>query len=465
MSNRGALRLGVLAAMVCANAATAQVVLYTVDVGDSPNALAVDTIDHTVYVSCEGSDSVYVLDACANSPEEAVKARLPVGDYPVDVVWNRADNTMWVVNKEINSPTGSVTVIDAGNDSVVATIDVGAAPTKAVWTSAGNKLYTLEHQTVNAIDCANRQVVSTIRIPDEGWGSTDMVYNPSMDRLYLIAKRFGQHGRLYVVDCTVDQIIQSVNVGIGALRICYAPSVNRVFVACTQGTLNVFDCTTGSVIAWLTIEDDPTSVVWSAPPVNRVWVGCGWGHTVHYMRADTLEIEGRVDTPGMVPSALLYDPYTTEVLAASEQTHEIIVINARIPGIVDTLNLAPFSYGPHALALYGRLNRVYVANYWDQDPGTVTVLMWFVGLEESSGRQSLLPSHAVPNPVRAGKLVMLQASGFEPMWATLVDVLGRTVYQGGLARNGSLAAPEAPGVYFYTVTDGRSTSPGKLTVR
>jgi YVTN family beta-propeller protein len=465
MSNRDALRLGVLAAMVCANTATAQIVLYTVDVADHPNALAVDTIDHTVYVSCEGSDSVYVLDATANSPEEAVVARVRVGDYPVDVAWNPADNTMWVVNKEINSPAGSVTVIDAGNDSVIATVDVGAAPFKAVWTSAGNKLYTLQHKTVDAIDCANRQVVSTIQIPGEGWGFTDMVYNPSMDRLYLIAKRLGQPGRLYVVDCTVDQIIQAVSVGIGAVKICYAPSVNRVFVACTQGTLNVFDCAAGSVIAWLTIEDDPTSVVWSAPPVNRVWVGCGWGHTVLYMRADTLGIEGRVDTPDMNPSALLYNPLTTEVFVASEQTHEIIVINARIPGIIDTLRLSPSSYGPHALALYQRLNRVYVANYWDQDPGTVAVLLCFVGIGETADRRPLFPSHAVPNPVRAGKLVALQASGFEPMWATLVDVLGRTVYQGCLGRNSAMTAPEEPGVYFYTVTDWRLTSSGKFTVR
>ncbi|UCG42499.1 MAG: hypothetical protein JSU73_11610 [candidate division WOR-3 bacterium] len=465
MSNRDALRLGVLAAMVCVSTATAQIVLYTVDVGDSPNALAVDTIDHTVYVSCEGCDSVYVLDATARSPEEAVVARLRVGDYPVDVAWNPVDNTMWVVNKEINSPTGSVTVIDAGNDSVIATVGVGAAPTRAVWTSAGNKLYTLEYQTVTAVDCSTNLVVGTIEIPDRRWGFTDMVYHPSTDRLYLVTKSLGQLGELHVVDCTIDQIVRTVGLAFGPVKICYAPSENRMFAVCNRGYMNVIDCATDSVIGWVQIEEDPAAVIWSTSPVNRIWVACGWGHAVQYMRADLLELEGCVETPGMNPGALLYNPNTTEVFAVSELTHQIIVIDARIPRIVDTLDLAPLSHGPHALALYQRLNRVYVANYWDRDPGTVTVLTDFVGIDDSPGRRSLLPSQAVPNPVGPGSRVVLQASGFEPMRATLVDVTGRAVYESGLGQDGGMIAPEEPGVYFYTVTDGRSTSSGKLTVR
>lgn len=466
MSDRGALRLGVLAVLVCACAAGAQIVLYTVDVGASPNALAVDTIDDKVFVSCERSDSVYVLDATADSPEEFVIARVPVGDYPSAVVWNHADNTMWVVNKQVNSPTGSVTVIDAGDHSVIATIEVGDEPTKAVWASVPNKLYTLEHQTVTVIDCSNNQVVGTIGIPDREYSHTDMVYNHLMNRLYLTAKCSGQGGKLYVVDCTNDRVIRTVDVANGPVKICHAPSVNRMFVACSeQDRLNVVDCATDSVIAWLPITDDPTSVLWSTPPVNRIWVACGWGHTVHYMRADLLEIEGRVDTPGKNPGALLYSPHKTHVLATSEETHEIITISARIPAIFDTAKLAPFSHGPYAMALYAPMSRVFVANYWDRDPGTVSVLYDIGGIEESPGRPSLSPLSATPNPVGAGKPVMLQASGFEPSRATLADATGRTVYEGGLGRNGAVTAPEEPGVYFYTVTDGRLTLSGKFAVR
>ncbi|UCG42500.1 MAG: hypothetical protein JSU73_11615 [candidate division WOR-3 bacterium] len=473
MSDRGALRLGGLAVLICVLAARAQYLLYAVDVGDHPNALAVDTIDHTVYVSCEGSDSVYVLDAFARSPEEAVVARLPVGDYPVDVVWNPVDNTMWVVNKEVSSPNGSVTVVDAGNDSVLTTIGVGAAPFKAVWASVGNKMYALGSGIVAAIDCSTSLVVGWIGVPEpEVWHFTDMVYNPSMNRLYLTAKeRTGQGGLLYVVDCAIDHIIQSVDVSYGAVKIAYAPSVNRAFIACSeQRTMDVFDCASNAVIAWLPTNRNPRAVLWTPPPVNRVWVACGLqGHAVHYMRADLLEIEGRVDTEDSTPSSLLYNPHAAQVMVACELEHEILWINARIPslGILNRLDLAAEAgcFGPYGLVLYPHTGRVFVANYWNRDPGKVAVLLCFLGIEGSPDRQSLLPSRAMPNPVGPGSRVVLQASGFEPVRATLVDVTGRSVYESGLVRNGAMIAPEEPGVYFYTVTDGCLTSSGKFTVR
>jgi len=467
MSNRDARRIGALAVLACATAAAAQVVLYTVEVGDNPNALAVDTIDQTVYVSCEGSDSVYVLDATADSPEEFVVARLPVGDFPVDAVWNPADNTMWVVNKETNAPAGSVTAIDCASNSVITTIEVGPNPTKAAWASVQNKLYTLEHQTVTVIDCVGDTVVGTIGIPDLEWGYTDMVYNPLMERLYLTARKLQEgEGLLHVVDCTTDSIVRTVGLAYGPVKIAYAPSVNRVFVACNeQDTMNVIDCAADSVVAWLPIRRDPTAVMWSTTPVNRVWVACGRGRAVHYMRADLLQVEGLVETPRRNPGALLYNPQTTKVYATCEQTHELLVFNARIPGLIDTVRLSPASYGPYALALYSPMNRIFVTNYWDRDPGTVTVLQDVPGIQEPTGRQPLLPSRAVPNPVGACGRVKLQVSGFEPSRATLVDATGRTASSGGLARDGAMTAPEQPGVYFYVITDGQQTASGRFVIR
>jgi DNA-binding beta-propeller fold protein YncE len=465
MSGRGVLRFGVFALLVYTLTARAQIVFATVDVGEGANALAIDTIDDKVFVSCEGADSVYVLDPTADEPEEFVIGKVPVGDYPTEVVWNHADNTIWVVNKQPDSATGSVTAIDAANDSAVATIEVGIKPTKAVWASIDNKLYTLEFQTVTAIDCSTRQEVGTIRIPDSAYYFTDMVYNPSMNRLYLISKQQqGAESYLHVVDCTIDQIVQSVGLSHGAVKACFAPNVNRLFVACSSCTLDIIDCASNLVIAWLPIRDDPRAIIWSSPPNNRVWIACGWGHAVFYMQADELEIEGRIDTPNRVLTALLYDPYTTKLFATSYLTHEIMVINARIPGIIDTIKLYPYSEGPYAMALYIPMNRVFVANYWP-GKGSVTVLWDFVGIEETPGKQAVLTSRAMPNPVSPGKSVMLQASGFVPTQAILVDATGRAVYQGDLGRNGALVAPETPGVYFYALTDGSQTSSGRLTVR
>jgi DNA-binding beta-propeller fold protein YncE len=469
MSNSSAPRHVLIAVLGCAAVAGAQVVVNTVPVGIGSNALAVDTVDDKVFVSCEGVDSVYVLDATANDDSSYVIGRVAVGDYPVDVVWNSADNTIWVVNKEVNSPTGTVTVINASTNSAVATVEVAALPKKAVWASGSNKLYTLHSQTVTAIDCANNTVVNMIGIlPDREFLFTDMVYNPLMGRLYLLSNRMvGAEAYLHVVDCTNDQVIQQ-NISLGpctALKICHAPSVNRAFVACNMRTMKVIDCASNAVIGHLPIRDDPTSIIWSTTPVNRIWVACGKdGNAVHYMRADTLGIEGRIDTPGRRPGALLYHPYTSKVFATNFLAHEILVLNARIPGIIDTIKLYPYSEGPYAMALYKPMRRIFVANYWPEK-GSVTVLWDFIGIEESPARPSPLPTRAMPNPVAAGSRIVLQASGFKPSHATLVDATGRAVYQGGLGRNNEVTAPKAPGVYFYSLTDGSRTSSGKFAVR
>jgi YVTN family beta-propeller protein len=468
MCGRGGLKLGVLGLLVCAVAAKGWVFVFaTVDVGEGANALAVDTIDDKVFVSCEGCDSVYVLDATADEPWEFVIDTIPVGDYPVDVVFNHADTTIWVVNRQPDSVTGSVTAICAANDSVLATIQVGERPTRAVWASTCNKLYTLHFQTVSVIDCSTRQKVASIGIPDTAYYFTEMVYNPLMDRLYLVALLpQGGESFLHVVDCTTDRIVRSVELSPVAVKACHAPNVNRLFVACSTRTLNVIDCANDSVIGWLPIRDDPRAIIWSCPPVNRIWIACGEGHAVHYMQADELEIEGRIDTPGRILTSLLYNPYTTHVLATNYLAHEIVTIHGRIPRILDTTSVFPESRGPYAMAFYNRRARVFVANYWGPEvQGTVTVAWDIGGIEESSGRSSALPTRAMPNPVRPGRLIMLQVSGFEATEAALFDATGRKVFQGGLGQNGALAAPETPGVYFYTLTDGSLVSSGRFTVR
>jgi DNA-binding beta-propeller fold protein YncE len=468
MSNSSALRRVLIAVLGCAAVAGAQIVLQHVDVGRGANALAVDTIDSKVFVSCEGADSVYVLDATADPEGEFVIGKVAVGDYPVDVVWNSTDNTIWVVNKEINSPTGTVTVIDASTNSAVAAVEVGGLPTKAVWASGSNKLYTLHFQVLTAIDCSNNIVSNMIGIlPDNDYYYTDMVYNPTMDRLYLVSKRQqGGEAYLHVVDCTNDQVIQqNISLASGALKICYAPSENRAFVACDSRTMNVIDCASNTVIGYLPIRENPTSIIWSTTPNNRVWVACGEnGNAVHYMRADKVEIEGRIDTPRRKPAALLYNPHTEHVFATNNLAHEIMVFYARIPRIVDTIRLDPFSKGPCAMALYQPMNRVFVANYWP-DMQTVTVILDFVGIEETPAKPSPQPTRAMPDPVAAGSRIVLQASGFKPSHATLVDATGRTVYQGSMGRNNEVIAPKAPGVYFYSLTDGSRTSSGKFAVR
>lgn len=103
----------ILAAFVVPAAADPITCTWTVAVGDSPCAIAVNETTGTVYVANRDSDNVTVIDS------EGVTTTVEVGGYPNAIAVNETTGKAYVANYE----SDSVTVIDAAGSTD--TIDVG----------------------------------------------------------------------------------------------------------------------------------------------------------------------------------------------------------------------------------------------------------------------------------------------------------------------------------------------------
>src|ERR1700730_10781594 len=111
--------IALLAAMIAALFATAQKVIATVDVGNTPIAVAANPITHKVYVVNHGSNSVTII----NGTKRATST-VDVEDRPEAVAINLKTNKVYITNAGANS----VSVIDGGTDKLSATVHVGSYP-------------------------------------------------------------------------------------------------------------------------------------------------------------------------------------------------------------------------------------------------------------------------------------------------------------------------------------------------
>jgi YVTN family beta-propeller protein len=98
---------------------TSDLVVATINVGDTPIALDLNPITNKIYITNSGSNNVSVIDGTAL----AVVATVAAGTAPSAVSVNTTSNRIYVANNGNNSTDfGSVTVIDgAGNISVTVT--------------------------------------------------------------------------------------------------------------------------------------------------------------------------------------------------------------------------------------------------------------------------------------------------------------------------------------------------------
>ena len=92
-------------------------VIKVIGVGDTPLSVAVDSVDDTVYVANQASDTVTVI----NGRTAAVTTTVGVGESPSGVAVNQDDDTVYVTNLD----DSSVSVISGRTATEDDTITVG----------------------------------------------------------------------------------------------------------------------------------------------------------------------------------------------------------------------------------------------------------------------------------------------------------------------------------------------------
>jgi YVTN family beta-propeller protein len=257
--------------------AYAQTVIDTVDVGNGPRGIAVNSDTNRIYVANIFDNTVSVIDGTTNTVIDTVD----VGNGPNGVGVNPATNRIYVTNLL----DGTVSVIDGTTNTVIDTVDVGDNPRGVGVNPATNRIYVANAagDTVSVIDGTTNTVIDTINV---GGSPIDVAVNSDTNRIYvgtITEVQETDRSAVSVIDGTTNQVIDTFDLGSGVVgssdvALAVNPSTNRIYVTTEildgrgPGVISVIDGTTNTVIA--TVDDpesDPSDVAVN-PSTNRIYV-------------------------------------------------------------------------------------------------------------------------------------------------------------------------------------------------
>jgi YVTN family beta-propeller protein len=198
---------------------SAQWLETTIAAGNSPYALAYNSVNNKIYCGNYGSDDVTVIDGATNS----VIATVTAGDNPLALAYNSSNNKVYCVNVS----SGNVTVIDGATNSLITTITVGSYPHALVHNPNENKVYCANGGTgdVTVIDGATNSVITTITV---GNSPDALVYNSINNKVY--CANAGSNN-VTVIDGAANSVITTITVGSWPRAFAWNPVQNRTYVA------------------------------------------------------------------------------------------------------------------------------------------------------------------------------------------------------------------------------------------
>ncbi|MCZ0982610.1 YncE family protein [Streptomyces diastatochromogenes] len=135
--------------------------------------VAVDPMNHRVYVTRPDFDAVSVIDPATNEVIETV----PVRQQPTGIAVDAQRQRVYVTN----SGSDTVSLIDAVTGDV-SDIDVSASPHDVTVDSRGNAYVTHPDGTIQVIDSLSTSVTATLSVGPQPEG---LAFEPHSDRLYV----------------------------------------------------------------------------------------------------------------------------------------------------------------------------------------------------------------------------------------------------------------------------------------
>ncbi len=407
-------------------------------VGKGPLAMALDSLRHRLFVVCQNSNTMAVV----NTESLRLSAVVNLGSKPADVLVLPSLGRVYVACSP-GSGNGSVRVYDADNLSLVSAIGVGRSPIKLVYAAVDNRIACLNRlsPSVSIIRCDSNRVVRSVSLSQT---PEDMIWNPGSNRLYVVSGAYMQSGRITVIDPRTAQTAKTVSTGEDGWRAVCDPVRNRVY-AFFRGsrTLAIVDGSRDSIVRTLRTESEVWAMLWL--PDDKLYVGNYWTSSVSVLYGSDTGF-GRTFRVAGGPGCFRLNPLTGKVYAASYLEGRVSVIDSRSGGdeLWDSIGIGA---GPSDIEVCPATNRIFVCNSWDS---TVAVIRdELTGLTESSS--CLNGTGRVTATVVPGIAGLISKAAGE----MLFDVHGRRVT--GMAMTDRLS----PGVYFVV---GSSGSVRRLTV-
>ena len=328
--------------------AVSQIVVGTLPVGASPDAVAVNSVTDKIYVTnqcgndpnCKSAGTVTVIDGATNNT-----MTVSVGYQPRSIAVNSVTNKIYLTNQCGNDPTckspGTVTVIDGATNNTT-TVSVGYGPQGAA-------------------------------------GSQGVAVNSVTNQIYVVnacgSDPSCAGGTVTVIDGVTNNTT-SVNVGNSPDAVALDSVTNKIYVVdFGSASVTVIDGATNNTLT-VSVGFAPYSVAVDSV-TNKVYVVnlCGSDPLCHHVGTVTV-IDGATNKTtsvnvGLQPSFAAVDPVTNQIYVANTGASYGGDTVTVIDGTTLSTDTVIVGTGPWAVAVNSATNQIYVTDKGSADLTTI----------------------------------------------------------------------------------------------
>jgi YVTN family beta-propeller protein len=231
-----------------------------------------------VYVANSLEDTVSTFSVASPAPVVTISLPSSCGTPPCSMpvfVGSSETAAVYVANAKSNT----VSAISTGSVVVSNNITVGTNPAALAETPDTQKVYVANQGTngsggsVTVINTMDKSVVPNPPLAGFGWVSPIWVVARSdSQRIYVLDQG---SGLLAAIDTSIDSVVSSVSVGVGANYMIYDPNLNRIYVVNpVANTVTSLDASTDTLPATPVSIANPKSVA-ALPDGTRFYVSSG----------------------------------------------------------------------------------------------------------------------------------------------------------------------------------------------
>jgi YVTN family beta-propeller protein len=234
---------------------------------------------------------------------------------PGTMVYNTGNNFLFV------GCDNGVAIVDGFSNQLIAhTSTRNLRDGVAYYAPQVNRLYWLGGSsggTTFVLDGATGQDLKHITTPN---GSA-VCYNPAVNRVYVSA--YDTSGYVVVIDATRDSVVRRLGLTVGyQSTVCCDPDDNKVYVmSYMDGAIFVVDCTVDSIIDTIPIGGVPGQLVYNR--VGNKLYCCSWDGSVTAIDCRSDTVLARIVLPGGVETAA-FNPVANKLYCDDGEGIDII---------------------------------------------------------------------------------------------------------------------------------------------
>jgi YVTN family beta-propeller protein len=296
---------------------------------DYPQAIAVNSGTHMLYVASRDTNRVYLLDGTSLGTVTSTV----VGNQPWGITYFAPRNKVYVGSWS----AGTVTVLDGTSLAVVKTIYVGSNPT---WVKrAGDQIQLISYgaNSLVTIDPVTDTVIRNVHLRRTN-GAWALAYNASLNLTYVSSR---DSKTITVVDAGgAERTVISTggSVGCEPYELDFSATVNRLYSVCDiEGQRNdvviayqasgvdlaaTAEITIGSAGPDVPGGEDGRGGVLVNPNTGSLFVSNSYDNTVSIIDSSTNKVIGTVDV-GLNPFGLGVDTTTQRVYSANRASDNV----------------------------------------------------------------------------------------------------------------------------------------------